>query len=93
MGQAKKATIEKELVVIGTGMAGMAATLFAVHKGIDTAQVGIMGQINFASGLIDLMGVYPVAESRTWSDPWAAICQAGKGRTGPSLCQIDQRSD
>lgn len=73
MKSQQKSPIEKDLVVIGTGMAGMAAALFAAQEGIDTAQVGIMGQINFASGLIDLMGIYPVSENRTWSDPWAAI--------------------
>jgi len=75
MGRAKYAVVEKELVVIGTGMAGMAAALFAVQDGIDTAQVGIMGQINFASGLIDLMGIYPIGENRTRFDPWSAIAE------------------
>ncbi len=65
--------VEKELVVIGTGMAGMAAALFALKRGIDTAQIGMAGQINFSSGLIDLMGVHPVAENRVWLDPWAGI--------------------
>ena len=29
--------------------------------------------MTFASGLLDLMGVHPVAENRIWQDPWAAI--------------------
>ncbi len=73
MSQEANVVVEKEMVVIGTGMAGMAAALFAAEHGIDTAQIGMAGQINFASGLIDLMGVYPVAEKQVWSDPWAAI--------------------
>ena len=78
MGKDTNAAIKKDLVVIGTGMAGMAAALFAARQGINTAQVGIMGQINFASGLIDLMGVHPVGRDRIRSDPWTAIDELRK---------------
>jgi glycerol-3-phosphate dehydrogenase subunit B len=60
-------------MIVGSGIAGMAAALFAVRHGIDAVQVGITGEINFASGLIDLMGVHPLAKGRLWTDPWAAI--------------------
>lgn len=66
---------DTELVVIGSGMAGMAATLFAARRGIDVVQVGITGEINFASGLLDVLGVHPVDKSVRWQDPWAAIAQ------------------
>lgn len=62
-----------ELIVIGSGMAGMAAALFAANRGIDVLQVGLTGEINFASGLIDLLGVHPVESGRTRKDPWKAI--------------------
>ena len=62
-----------DLLVIGTGMAGMAAALFAAKRGIATIQVGLPGEINFASGLMDLMAVHPSAKSRPWNDPWACI--------------------
>jgi glycerol-3-phosphate dehydrogenase subunit B len=66
-------TIECELAVIGTGMAGNAAALFAANRGLSVVQVGITSQIIFASGLLDLMGVYPIHKKRLWDDPWAAI--------------------
>lgn len=62
-----------ELLVIGAGMAGMAAALFAARRGIDTILVGESSEIIFASGLMDLMGVHPLAQKRVWHDPWAAI--------------------
>jgi glycerol-3-phosphate dehydrogenase subunit B len=62
-----------DLLVIGTGTAGMAAALFAANRGIHTAHVGMTGQINFASGLLDLMGVHPGAEKKWWKNPWEAI--------------------
>jgi len=66
-------TIKCDLTVIGAGMAGMTATLFAVNRGLSVAQVGSNSEIGFASGLFDLMGVHPVAESRRWDDPWDGI--------------------
>ena len=64
-----------DLLIIGTGMAGMAAALFAARNRIDTVQVGQMGEINFASGLLDLLGVHPVSEGRVLDDPWQGIVQ------------------
>ena len=62
-----------DLIVIGTGMTGMAAALFAALRGIDTVQVGMTSELNFASGLLDLMGVCPSEPNRVWDDPWQAI--------------------
>ena len=70
--------IKCDLLVIGTGMAGMAATLFAARRGIDTVQVGMTGELNFASGLLDLLGVHPVATGQIWSNPWDGIRQLMK---------------
>ena len=67
-------TIKKyDLAIIGTGMAGMAAAVFAINRGISTAIVGSLGESWFTGGLIDLMGVHPVGTGKTWRDPWAAI--------------------
>ena len=65
--------IKCDLCVIGSGLAGMAAALFAANRGLSVVQMGHTGEIIFASGLLDLLGVHPVSEKRTWSDPWAAI--------------------
>ena len=73
------ATSQKyDLAIIGTGMAGMAAAVFAVNRGISTAIVGSLGESWFTGGLIDLMGVHPVSSGKTWQDPWAAIEAAKK---------------
>jgi hypothetical protein len=60
---------------------GMASALFAAARGVSTVQVGIPGEILFASGLIDLMGVHPVEKRRLWRNPWSAI--SAPGTTGP----------
>ena len=43
------------------------------NRNIDTLQVGQAGGINFASGLLDLLGIHPVESGCVWDDPWAAI--------------------
>jgi glycerol-3-phosphate dehydrogenase subunit B len=68
-------SIHCDLMVIGSGMAGMAASLFAAQGGINTVQVGITGEINFASGLLDLLGVHPIGQGARRTDPWAGIKQ------------------
>ncbi len=62
-----------DLAVIGTGMAGMAAALFAANRGLSVLQVGRNVGFLFASGLLDLMAVHPVQTQTCWQDPWAAI--------------------
>jgi glycerol-3-phosphate dehydrogenase subunit B len=62
-----------DLCVIGAGLAGLAAALFAANRNLSVVQVGQAGEINFASGFLDLMGVHPAPEKVVWDDPWAAI--------------------
>jgi glycerol-3-phosphate dehydrogenase subunit B len=47
-----------DLCIIGSGLAGMAATLFAATRGLSVVQAGHTGEIVFASGLLDLLGVH-----------------------------------
>ena len=72
---ADKANTKKaDLIVIGSGLAGLAATCFAVGRGLKTIQVGATpGEMGFASGAFDLLGIHPVDQKKTWDDPWAGI--------------------
>ena len=69
----KSETVTCDLTVIGAGMAGMAATLFAVNRGVKTIQAGRSGESVFASGLLDLLGIHPISASKWWDNPWAGI--------------------
>jgi glycerol-3-phosphate dehydrogenase subunit B len=62
-----------DLAVIGAGMTGMAASMFAANRGLKTVQVGVTGEIIFASGFLDILGIHPVSEKKPWSDPWAGM--------------------
>ena len=57
---AQSETIHCQLMVIGAGMAGMAAALFAARRHVSTVQVGLSAEIIYASGLIDLLGIHPI---------------------------------
>jgi glycerol-3-phosphate dehydrogenase subunit B len=62
-----------DVCIIGAGLAGLAATLFAANRDLTCVEVGQIGEINFASGLIDLLGVYPAEDNRSWNNPWEGI--------------------
>ncbi len=73
-----------DLAVIGTGMAGTAAAVFAAGRGLSTAQVGETGEIIFASGYLDLLGVYPQAEKNLLKNPWEGLAHlAGRDSDHP----------
>jgi glycerol-3-phosphate dehydrogenase subunit B len=58
------------VAVVGAGLAGAAASLFAAASGLDTVQIGPAGGVLFTTGLFDLLSV---TDGRTWDDPWAAL--------------------
>lgn len=64
-----------DLMVIGSGFAGMAAALFAARRGLSVVQTGATGGIDFSTGFIDLLAVHPVAELQVWEDPFAALAR------------------
>ena len=62
-----------DLAIIGAGMAGMAAAVFAAERGLSTVIVGSLAESWFTGGLIDLVGIHPIESGESWQDPWAAI--------------------
>jgi glycerol-3-phosphate dehydrogenase subunit B len=81
-----------DVAVIGAGIAGMAAALFARERGLSCVQVGGSGGILFASGLLDLLGVHPASERRTWRDPFAALAALAKDEPAHPLARVDAAS-
>ncbi|MCG8636747.1 MAG: glycerol-3-phosphate dehydrogenase subunit GlpB [Desulfobacterales bacterium] len=51
-----------QLAVVGTGMAGMAAAIFAANRGLSVVQAGKASEISFSSGCLDLFSGIPGAE-------------------------------
>jgi len=77
-----------DLAIIGAGMAGMAAAVFAAKRGISTAIVGSLAESWFTGGLIDVMGVHPVESGKSWQNPWAAIEAVAKDIPGHPYAHI-----
>ncbi len=81
-----------DVAVIGAGMAGMAAALFAAERGLSCIQVGNGGSLLFASGLLDLLGVHPVAGHRLWRSPYEALAALAGAQPGHPLARVDAPS-
>ena len=68
---------ETELAVIGSGIAGFAASVFALKKKIDTAQVGNTGAVAYTTGYLDLLGSSDES-SVAIDNPWDGLLQLKK---------------
>ncbi len=76
---------QAELLVIGSGLAGMAASLFALERGISVAQVGNSGVIAFTTGYLDLLG----HDGRGFvDDPWRALIRLREDEPRHPLANI-----
>ncbi len=64
--------IKTRLAVIGAGIAGFAASIFALEKAIPVVQLGHTGAIAYTTGYLDLFGV---SEAGIIDDPWAGLEQ------------------
>lgn len=61
-----------DVVVVGNGLAGSAAALFAATQGLSVAVVGNGSQLPLSSGLLDLAGMVP-GEKAYHADPWEVV--------------------
>lgn len=61
-----------ELFIIGSGLTGLTASLFAARNGIRTVRTGQAGELTFASGMIDLLGKLPESGDMV-EDPFEGI--------------------
>jgi len=62
-----------DILVIGAGLAGMVATARASALGLKTIQAGNSSSLFFASGLFDLLGVFPTDSGKILTHPYSAI--------------------
>ena len=76
-----------ELLVIGSGLAGMAASLFALERGASVAQVGNSGVIAFTTGYFDLLGH---DAGGFVDDPWQALARLREQEPHHPLSLISQ---
>jgi glycerol-3-phosphate dehydrogenase subunit B len=68
-----KSGTSADLMVIGAGLAGLAAALFAAQRGLKVCLAGDAGGLDFHTGCLDLLGVHPMEQGRQRHDPWQAL--------------------
>jgi len=68
-----KKNTECDVLVIGAGLAGYIAAARASKLGLTTIQAGNSSALFFASGLFDLLGVFPIDSGEMLSKPFSAI--------------------
>ena len=73
--------IKCDLLIIGRGFAGMAAAARASELGLKTVQAGSSSGFFLASGLIDLLGVWPVEKKQIVTVPGLGLKQLGTDNT------------
>ena len=77
-----------DVMVIGSGFAGMAAALFAARRGLSVAQTGSTGGIDFSTGFIDLLAVHPIEGQKVWEDPFAALAALRRDLPDHPYCRV-----
>ncbi len=81
----KQAREEVDLAIVGAGLAGRAAALFAAARGMRTALLGQAGMLGYATGFLDLLSA---EEGRPIDDPLAGIERLRARRPAHPLARI-----
>jgi glycerol-3-phosphate dehydrogenase subunit B len=76
-----------QLAVIGSGIAGFAASIFAVNRKIATAQVGNTGAVAYTTGYLDLIGKLDGTPGVV-GDPWQALQRLREIEPKHPLCRV-----
>ncbi|WP_187170342.1 glycerol-3-phosphate dehydrogenase subunit GlpB [Salidesulfovibrio onnuriiensis] len=81
--------IDCDLMVVGTGIAGIAASAFASARGYSVVQTGMATSLMFAAGCFDLLGVHPVEDGTVVEDPFAALAELRKDQPRHPYAKLD----
>lgn len=78
---------KSELAVVGAGIAGCAATVFAQARGIKTTQIGNSGALAYTTGYLDLLGA---SNAEYIKNPWAGLAQLRKHEPNHPYSKISE---
>jgi glycerol-3-phosphate dehydrogenase subunit B len=76
-----------DLAVIGSGIAGIAASVFAVNREITTALTGNSGALAYTTGYLDLLGRVD-GSTVAVADPWQALENLREAQPNHPLSRI-----
>lgn len=78
--------IETELAIIGTGLAGISASVFALNRGLSCCLVGNTGALAYTTGYLDLLGLI---DEQFLSNPWEGLNKLAERNSKHPLATID----
>jgi len=77
--------ITTDVAIVGTGLAGFAAAVFCLDRGLATLQLGHAGALSYTTGYFDLLGY---DRGRPIDDPWEALAELGARWPGHPLARL-----
>ncbi len=80
-----------DLAVVGAGMAGLAAGVFAARRGLKTALLGSTGGLAYTTGYLDLLSAPRRACEPYYSDPAEAVAALVRDNPGHPYCRTTAR--
>lgn len=80
-----------QLAVVGTGLAGFAAAVFAGNRALDTALTGNTGALAYTTGYLDLLGAMD-GGGPPLDDPWQALQALQATQPEHPLCRLSPAS-
>lgn len=80
--------LETELAIIGTGIAGGSAALFAREAGLSCLLAGNTGSLAYTTGYLDLLGA--TEELQPIADPWEGLTSLAATQPLHPLSRVDQ---
>ena len=66
-----------DVAVVGAGLAGMSAAVFAATRGLRARRWATRGR-SCSRAACSTVAVHPVEEGRAWSNPWAGLAALGR---------------
>lgn len=79
-------TFKSDIAVIGAGIAGCAATVFALARGLNITQIGNSGALAYTSGYLDLLGA---SDAQYLKNPWHGLAQLRKSEPQHPYARLD----
>lgn len=81
-----------DLLIIGSGLSGLSAALFAANRNINAVVTGGAGGFEYSSGLLDLWGLSLTQKSRITKRPWVMLEKLSEQEPGHPLAKIQKKT-
>jgi glycerol-3-phosphate dehydrogenase subunit B len=81
-----------DLLIIGSGLSGMSAAIFAANRNINAVVTGGAGGFEYSSGLLDLWGLSLTQKGRITKKPWAMLEKLSEQEPNHPLAKIQKKT-